>query len=197
MKKNTYLKYFAGAFFFLMMLLDGQLTRLLERWTQDNYIASAHLLLIAFLCGARYLPKNYLIITALIIGCLYDLYYIGIIGIYAVAFPMIVWIMYILNKTLYQNIFTMFFGMIIFVTGLEMVTLGIQLLFKIATVNTSFFVSRFLAPTLLLNIILFVILVIPFIFLLCFISNLVDYLKSVCNILFICLTCIYVTIALS
>ena len=75
---------------------------------------------------------------------------------------MIVWIMYILNKTLYQNIFTMFFGMIIFVTGLEMVTLGIQLLFKIATVNTSFFVSRFLAPTLLLNIILFVILVIPF-----------------------------------
>ena len=43
-----------------------------------------------------------------------------------------------------------------------MVTLGIQLLFKIATVNTSFFVSRFLAPTLLLNIILFVILVIPF-----------------------------------
>ncbi|MBO6325723.1 rod shape-determining protein MreD [Enterococcus gallinarum] len=162
MKKNTYLKYFAGAFFFLMMLLDGQLTRLLERWTQDNYIASAHLLLIAFLCSARYLPKNYLIITALIIGCLYDLYYIGIIGIYAVAFPMIVWIMYILNKTLYQNIFTMFFGMIIFVTGLEMVTLGIQLLFKIATVNTSFFVSRFLAPTLLLNIILFVILFIPF-----------------------------------
>ena len=43
--------------------------------------------------------------------------------------------------------------MIIFVTGLEMVTLGIQLLFKIATVNTSIFVSRFLAPTLLLNII--------------------------------------------
>ena len=66
-KKNTYLKYFAGAFFFLMMLLDGQLTRLLERWTQDNYIASAHLLLIAFLCSARYLClKNYLIITALI-----------------------------------------------------------------------------------------------------------------------------------
>ena len=41
-----------------MMLLDGQLTRLLERWTQDNYIASAHLLLIAFLCSARYLPKT-------------------------------------------------------------------------------------------------------------------------------------------
>jgi rod shape-determining protein MreD len=162
MKKNTYLKYFAGAFFFLMMLLDGQLTRLLERWTQDNYIASAHLLLIAFLCAARYLPKNYLIITALIIGCLYDLYYIGIIGLYAVAFPLVVWVMYILNKTLYQNVFTMFFGMIIFVTGLEMLTLGIQLLFKIAIVNTSFFVSRFLAPTLLLNIILFVILVIPF-----------------------------------
>jgi rod shape-determining protein MreD len=162
MKKKTYLKYFAGVFFFLMMLLDGQLTRFLERWTQDNYLASAHILLIALLCGARYLPKNYLIVTALIIGCLYDIYYIGIIGIYAVAFPMIVWLMYILNKTLYQNLFTMFFGMIIFVTGLELVTLGIQLLFKIATVSTSFFVSRFLAPTLLLNILLFVILVIPF-----------------------------------
>ncbi len=161
-EKKYVFKVLCRSIFFLDDVVRWTINPFTERWTQDNYIASAHLLLIAFLCSARYLPKNYLIITALIIGCLYDLYYIGIIGIYAVAFPMIVWIMYILNKTLYQNIFTMFFGMIIFVTGLEMVTLGIQLLFKIATVNTSFFVSRFLAPTLLLNIILFVILVIPF-----------------------------------
>ncbi|MCT8193082.1 rod shape-determining protein MreD, partial [Pseudomonas monteilii] len=82
--------------------------------------------------------------------------------IYTVAFPLIVWIMYILKNTLYQNVFTMFFGMIIFVTSLEVVTLGVQLLFKIASVSTSFFVSRFLAPTLLLNIILFILLVVPF-----------------------------------
>ncbi|WP_430610502.1 rod shape-determining protein MreD [Enterococcus sp. DIV0876] len=162
MKKHDYIKYMSAIFLFLMMLIDGQLTRLLEKWTQDNYIASAHVLLIALLCAARYLPKNFLIPTALVIGCLYDLYYIGLIGVYTVAFPLIVWVMYMLDKTIYQNIFTMFFGMIIFVTSLEIVTLGIQLLFKIASVNTSFFVSRFLAPTLLLNMILFFILVIPF-----------------------------------
>ncbi|HCE11591.1 MULTISPECIES: rod shape-determining protein MreD [unclassified Enterococcus] len=162
MKKHDYIKYISALFLFVMMLVDGQLTRLLEKWTQDNYIASAHVLLIALLCGARYLPRNFLIPTALVIGCLYDLYYIGLIGIYTVAFPLIVWIMYLLDKTIYQNIFTMFFGMIIFVTSLEIVTLSIQLLFKIASVNTSFFVSRFLAPTLLLNMILFFILVIPF-----------------------------------
>ncbi|MBF0012367.1 rod shape-determining protein MreD [Enterococcus casseliflavus] len=162
MKKHDYIKYLAAGVFFLMMLADGQLTRFLEKWTQDNYIASAHLLLIALLCGAKYLPKNFLITTALVIGCLYDVYYVGVIGIYTVAFPLIVWIMYILKNTLYQNVFTMFFGMIIFVTSLEVVTLGVQLLFKIALVSTSFFVSRFLAPTLLLNIILFILLVVPF-----------------------------------
>lgn len=162
MRKADYIKYFAGIFFFFMFLLDGQITRFLEKWTQDVYIASAHLCLLALLCGAKYLPKGYMITTAVIIGILYDLYYIGVIGIFAVGLPLMVWLMYLLSATLYQNVFTMFFGMIILTTSLELVTLGIQLLFKLTTVNSSFFVTRFLGPTLLLNIGLFILFVYPF-----------------------------------
>ena len=103
--------------------------------------------------------ENFLITTALVIGCLYDVYYVGVIGIYTVALIVdhVYFAKYALSKCIYHV-----FGMIIFVTSLEVVTLGVQLLFKIASVSTSFFVSRFLAPTLLLNIILFILLVVPF-----------------------------------
>lgn len=162
MKKASYAKYYAIPFFFLMMLLDGHITLWIESWLKNQYTANAQLLLLAMLCGARYLPKNFMLLTAIVFGCLYDLYYIGVIGIYAVGIPLMVWLMYILANTLYQNFLTLLFGMIIFLTSLELVTWGIQLLFNLATVDSSFFITRFLGPTLLINIVLFLIFSIPF-----------------------------------
>lgn len=142
MKKHDYIKYLAAGVFFLMMLADGQLTRFGKMDPRQLYRQCPSFADRPFV-WCKVFAEKLLITTALVIGCLYDVYYVGVIGIYTVAFPLIVWIMYILKNTLYQNVFTMFFGMIIFVTSLEVVTLGVQLLFKIASVSTSFFVSRF------------------------------------------------------
>ncbi|KAF1304486.1 MULTISPECIES: rod shape-determining protein MreD [Enterococcus] len=160
--RKEYVKYYAVPFFFFMMLLDGQATRLLEIWTKDVYMAKFHFLILALMCGCRVLSKRFMLITALILGILYDFYYIGVLGIYAVALPILVWLMFTMAKTLYRNLFTMFFGLIIFVTGYELATLGIQLLFKLTSVNGMFFVTRFLGPTLLINMILFVLCIYPF-----------------------------------
>lgn len=159
-KENV--KYYAFPVFFILMLLDAQVTRLIETGTHDVYIANAHLFLLALMCGCRTLPKRFMLITGLILGALFDVYYIGVLGIYAVSLPLMIWAMYGLYNVLYRSIYTMFFGMIIFVTTFEMVNLGIQLLFNLADVNSTYFVTRFLGPTLLLNLILFVIFVIPF-----------------------------------
>lgn len=160
MKENV--KYYAIPFFFFMMLVDGQATRLMEVWTKDAYVAKFHFLILALMCGCRALPKRYMVITALVLGCIYDLYYIGVLGIYAVALPILVWVVYGMSKTLYRNIFTMFFGLIILITGFELATLGIQLLFKLVSVNGTFFITRFLGPTLLMNMIVFAIFIFPF-----------------------------------
>lgn len=161
MIKREKIQLFTGFFCFIVMLLDAHFTRALTDWGQGTYIWNTHLLLLLFLFGAATMSKRYMITTALIIGSIFDLYYIGVLGIYAVALPLVVWLMYVLSETLYQNLFTYFFGMIILVTGFELITMGIQLFFDLTVVNPIFFVTRLLGPTLFVNIMLFFLLYYP------------------------------------
>ena len=161
MKKDR-IVYFAIPIFFLLMLIDVHLTRAFLTFSNGAYIWNVHLLLLSFMFGAQVFSKRYMIITSLVLGIIFDLYYIGVLGIYAIVLPLLVWAMYLLYDTLFENPFTMFFGMIILVTLQELATAGIQLLFHLTTINGAFFVARFLGPTLLINIGLFVLAYFPF-----------------------------------
>lgn len=146
---------------FLLMLIDAHSTRIFTGWSQGDYIWSVHFLLLLMLFSAASMPKNFMVILSLVLGSIFDLYYIGVLGIYAVTLPLVVWMMYLFYDTLYRNFFTYFFGMIILITGFEIVTLGIQYFFQLTGVQFVFFITRFLAPTLFINIVLFFILYYP------------------------------------
>lgn len=148
-------QYVAAPIFFLVMLLDSHLTRTLLSWSDAANIWKTHLLLLILMFCVPRFSKRYMITTAIILGGIFDLYYIGVLGIYAVSLPLAVWSMYLLSELLYQNIFTMFFGWIILVTGYELAAAGIQIIFKISTINPIFFATNFLGPTLLVNILFF------------------------------------------
>ncbi|WP_165005237.1 MULTISPECIES: rod shape-determining protein MreD [unclassified Enterococcus] len=161
LKKET-MKYYLPVILFFLMLIDGHMTRMLGEWTHGVYMPTAHFLILALLCCSLKFSKRYLLITTIIIGAIFDAYYIGVIGIYAVAIPVIVLLMYSMKKIIHINVFTEFFSMIIFVTGYELFTMLVQLVFKLAVVNSTYFITRFLGPTLLLNMILFVLFIFPF-----------------------------------
>ena len=74
----------------------------------------------------------------------------------------IIMLQYVMKDVIHVNIFTEFFSMIIFVTGYELFTMVVQLIFKLAVVNNTYFITRFLGPTLLLNMIIFVLFIFPF-----------------------------------
>lgn len=155
--KMTKQKLFSPFLFFLLMLIDGQITRFLLAASQDQYIWRAHLTLLTMLFAARYLPKYYLILVALVTGSLFDLYFIGLLGIYAVAFPLVIWLVYLLHGTLYENYFNLFFGFVILLTVFEVVIVVIQLLFNLITVDPTYFITRLLGPSLLLNMLFLII----------------------------------------
>lgn len=157
-----YLKLYTGPVLFLLLLLDTQFTRIFETITQHHYLANAHLFLIAVMVCCMVLPRRYMLIAGTILGLLFDSYYIGAIGIYTVAIPFVIWLMYLLAGVLYRNVFTMFFGTIIFITLYELVVVAIQLLFDLTSVSMNFFMARFLGPTLLLNLVLFILFIFPF-----------------------------------
>ena len=48
-------------------------------------MSNAHFLILALLCCSMAFEKRYLLITTIVLGAIYDAYYIGVIGIYAVA----------------------------------------------------------------------------------------------------------------
>ena len=94
--KKQYLAYYAAPALFILMLVDTQLTRIFNNVTENVYLANAHLFLIALMVCCQVLPKRYMLITGLILGLLFDSYYISVIGIYAVTIPAIIWLMYLL-----------------------------------------------------------------------------------------------------
>jgi rod shape-determining protein MreD len=160
-KKET-MKYYLPVILFFCMLLDSHLSRFLQSVTNGAYVPNAHFLILILLCCSLTFSKRYLLTATIILGIVFDMYYIGVVGIYAVAIPLTVLLMYALSHVIHTNVFTEFFSMIIFVTGFELFTLGIQLIFRLVTVNTTYFITQFLGPTLLLNMIIFALFIFPF-----------------------------------
>lgn len=160
LKKNRI--YFAPVLFFLLMLIDGQLTWASDAWTDGAYLASAHLVLLAFMMATQCFSKRYLLITAVIVGMICDSYYLGIIGIYTVALTGTVMLMFTFIRVIHMNLVTGFFGMIIFVTVYELIAVGLQVIFQLSNVLPTLFITKVLGPTLLFNMLIYVILAYPF-----------------------------------
>lgn len=160
MKK--YQKYYTPVLFFLLMLVDSHITSFFANLSEGFYVANAHILILAALCASTVFSRRYMLILMTALGLIYDSYYIGVIGLYAVALPLVVFFMYSMANAINMNIFTMFFGWIILTTGYELYSMLVQLVFQFASGDTLFFVTRYLGPTLLLNMVIFMAFVVLF-----------------------------------
>lgn len=156
------IKWYAPFAFFILMLLDGQLTRAFETFSKENFFIHSHILLLALVLASFQLSRRYMLVAATVIGALMDSYYLGIIGIYTLCLPLIVYVCYQVFSVLQPNAFTMLLAVILFVTFLETSLLLIQGVFSLANVDAVLFITRTLGPTLLYNLALYLILYIPF-----------------------------------
>ena len=186
MIRKEYLKYVTPILLFFLMLIDAHLTKSFETWTSNVYFASSHLLLLAFMFAVPNFSKRYLLITSLILGFICDSYYIGIIGIYTVALTLSVMLMYTFKEVIQTNLLTGFFGIVIFTTLYELIAVLIQVAFHLADVSPILFITRVLGPTLLLNMVWYVILSYP-------LKKLFS-VKSKLKILFVCEKCSFVSV---
>lgn len=160
MKK--YIDIYTPPLLFVLMLIDTHVTTFFANVSKGYYVANAHFVILAALCASTFFSRRYMVILMAVIGLIYDSYYIGVIGIYAVALPLVVFFMYSMSSAINMNIFTKFFGWIILITGYELYSMLVQMVFQFAKGDTVFFVTRYLGPTLLLNMLLFMLFVIPF-----------------------------------
>ncbi|MDR1012708.1 MAG: rod shape-determining protein MreD [Lactobacillales bacterium] len=165
--KQVILKCYTPIILFFGMLLDGQLSTIMESITKNHYFTLSNLTLLLFLIGAKNLSKSYIIFLALIIGCFYDSYFTGIFGINMFLYPLFTYWFIRFKKTINKNILTQLASFIIAFTSYQILLMLMQIIFNLAKVNFILFIVSTLGPSILFNILLFLIFIWPFRFLFC------------------------------
>ena len=127
----------------------------------DRLAVPRFLLVVLTLMGIYYF-RNVTLIYAGILGLMYDVYYTGIIGAYLFLLPISVYAASKMMKIIQTNLLTAGLVVLINLLMVEFLIYGLNvLLFGVKVTVTQFMDAR-LWPTLLLNIIFFLVIVIPF-----------------------------------
>lgn len=142
---------------FLCMLLDGQLSTFFSDLLPSQLHISSHLLLIAFLYLSMEVSEQAFLIIAFMIGLLYNSYYLNLVGITILLFPIFSMAISSLNDILLYNYWTRFLSILILVFTFEMIFMGIGLLIFANQVTFDLFVVYSLLPSLIFNLLLFLI----------------------------------------
>ncbi|ODJ48055.1 rod shape-determining protein MreD [Brochothrix thermosphacta] len=125
-----------------------------------------HFIIVMLVMMVVYLPRNQVMIYALVLGLVYDIYNIGIIGIYFALFPVVV---YISQKLLHYLQGTFIMILLVSIFGVAISEFGAYLIFSsMKSVSIAFlpYVTTRLTTTLLFNIAYFLIIYFPFMLLL-------------------------------
>jgi len=97
-----------------------------------------------------------MLVYGIIFGLIYDSYYVGILGVYVLLFPLVVYLTEKMKKVLNPN--PIVIGMMIIV-NLSLIETYLYLFYQVlgyTTINWATFLADRLGPTLLLNLVLFI-----------------------------------------
>jgi len=149
-------------FLLAVMLIDGQFTEFLSTDIFKNQVHPvSHIFLIILMYIVLKNSYIYNVSISLLIGLIYDSYYLGILGIATLIYPLIALFIYSIRDIIHTNRITKLFTIIIIVTIFELGSTLMVMIFGLAKVDLVDYIAKSLAPTLLLNIILWLILQFP------------------------------------
>lgn len=150
-------------FLFLALLLDGVLMNVFSsHFINPHYMLTPRLLLLVLVMFTVFFPKQPLFLYALLFGIIYDSFYSGILGLYAAGLAIII---YLLKKA--QNhlnpsplvMLPVYTGTII---CLETFIYAMYSFIGLHTISFGTFLVQRMGPTILLNIVFFVVCYFPF-----------------------------------
>lgn len=164
MNEKPYTKHWVAAvYLFVMMLLDGTLTQVLATWSSSAAGPGIpQVLLMGLIFVAIFVPdENWVVPMAIIMGLLMDMFYTGIVGVNTFILPIITYCVRQLRPYIaHTSVVT--WGVFIISVAVQMYGEYVLLHFMgQVDVSTKLMITQHLAPSLTVNIILFVILYFP------------------------------------
>ena len=151
MIKKQYLTYLAPLIVLLVFLMDGQLSTLRTNWSPGSISISSHMVLMVGIFLSFHFPLLYSISIFAVLGFIYDLYYLGILGIAITLMPLSVYLIYYFYQNLPFRAVTNQVILLVILFVFEFAAFLLARLFSLTNLSMFIFVFYDLMPTLVFN----------------------------------------------
>ena len=149
--------YFLLVLLFLLLLIDGQLSFVMSSIFSYHWTISSHLFLLASLYF-YYDKKNiFILMSSMILGIVFDIYYLNMIGLVVFLLPILILLAGKVSKIFFESSFRTLVLFVTVVFTFETVGYFISEFFRMTSITLIHFATYNLAFSLCFNIFIFII----------------------------------------
>ena len=143
---------------FLSLFVDGQISFLISRFCPNSFEPTSFLFLYGFMLLSLYFSEIASIWWGVFFGFCFDVYFLHTLGIAFIVFPILQVIFYRCNKIILVNRLTRFFTFLLTILLFQILTNLLLILFVGIKFNWITLIIYQIAPSLILNVLLLIVL---------------------------------------
>ncbi|MDR0847146.1 MAG: rod shape-determining protein MreD [Lactobacillales bacterium] len=143
---------------FVLFLLDSHLTNIMDNLTEGHATIHINLLVAMIVAASCVVDEYYMLIITIILSVFFDLYFVGFVGVFAVAVPLTTFLIYRArqyNPKQHVSAVSEIFLYIVAIFCFEFITMFVQALYGVSVFSISEFVNHILGYTVIVNALLF------------------------------------------
>lgn len=143
---------------FLSLFVDGQISFLISRFCPNSFEPTSFLFLYGFMLLSLYFSEIASIWWGVFFGFCFDVYFLNTLGIAFIVFPILQVIFYRCNQIILVNRLTRFFTFLLTILLFQILTNLLLILFIGIKFNWIILIIYQIAPSLILNVFLLIVL---------------------------------------
>lgn len=143
---------------FLSLFVDGQISFLISRFSPNSFEPTSFLFLYGFMLLSLYFSEIASIWWGVFFGFCFDVYFLHTLGITFLVFPLLQVIFYRCNQIILVNRLTRFFTFLLTILLFQILTNLLLILFVGIKFNWITLIIYQMAPSLILNVLLMIVL---------------------------------------
>lgn len=153
--RNRFLEFFMFPLLFLVLLIDGQVSTLLSNMAVGLFAISCHILLMLAIFYANYVSLPISLVIFTLLGLIYDISYFSLVGIATTTFPLVIFFIYFYFQGVGSKRSINLLILLVSIFKFEFTSYLFARVFQMTNLSVFIFVFNKLLPSLLFNVILF------------------------------------------
>ncbi|MBS8068982.1 rod shape-determining protein MreD [Streptococcus suis] len=156
--RNKMIEIFMFPILFFILLLDGQISTLVTNWSVGLFTISSHLVLMLAIFYANYVSLGFSLFIFTLLGLVYDIGYLNLIGIATTTLPLVLYCIYFFFQGAVSKRGINILILLVAIFQFEFISYSFARIFHITNLSVFIFVFNKLLPSLLFNLVLFFVL---------------------------------------